>query len=355
MRNIVFIVHTEYHLMAAISIINQYYGDDRVNIYQILPYNFPRLTQNFNTDYSSFKYKKIYYKNTFFKDKRFKFELLDIVKQKPDECVIFQEHELWMPFLLNKLNKNKTTIYLAPDGAKVYNNKKYTFRNRFRSNLKSLLYRYSNNMFSFDFILMGKYYGASKYVDYISVENESAFNNRYNKKIKRIKVLSNKSVLEEAYRIFNFKGLPNYITPLKNLLFIDNPISNEAYLDKNVLIIREFLKFLPEYKLIIKLHPLSPKEKEEFYKNQFKDVIFLPQNFPIEIYMLSFKESVFISSHSASFLLENSSCRYFWFYPLLKDVMPISFIMKNPTDYIKEINSFYEIKNILVNNVITIS
>lgn len=347
MRRIVFIVHTEYHLIEAVSIINQYYRDDRVIVYQISPYNSSRLTQDLNTDYSSFEYKKIYYNNAFFKDKIFKFKLLNIVNKKPDECVIFQEHELWMPFLLNKLNKNKTVIYLAPDGAKVYNDNKYKFRHRFIYNLKSILYRYSNNMFSLDFILMGKYYGASKYVDYISVENESAFNNRYNKKIKRIKVLSNKFVLEEINKIFKFKGLPNYISPQKKLLFIDNPITNEAYRDKNVLVIREFLKYLPEYKLIIKLHPLCSKEKEVFYKKQFKDVLFLPQNYPIEIYMLSFKDSVFISSHSTSFLFKNSLCRYFWFYPLLKDVMPISFTMKNPTDYIKVINSFYEIKNIL--------
>ena len=90
-----------------------------------------------------------------------------------------------------------------------------------------------------------------------------------------------------------------------------------------------------------------PNQKSENLTH-LPDCIFrIDQVFPVELLIANLKDSIVISSYSNSMLYHNSTCRYFWTYPIIVQTGELKKSIErfNPKKYIKVVQNFEELIN----------
>ena len=340
-KKVVIIVHTEYHLIVALSVINQFYFDNSYDIliYKISPIGGKRLNQSLNMEGFSWRFQEIWYEAELFKDLMFKNKLDDIANKKPDIFIFFQEHHQWIYYLIYQLKKYDTKIILAPDGAKIYENRKLTFYQRLRFSFKSFIYRMSNRMYTpLNFI--GAYYGSYKEIDGIMLESSESFCNKNNKNEILISVLSNQCIVSLVNKVFGFKQLPEEILGEKLIVFFDVPFTDSRIMERKRTILRDLSIKFPSRKIVIKSHPLLDSAFQ--YKN-IGNVFMLSNDFPAEVYMSNMCDAIFLGIVSTAMFYYNASCKYYWIYPLFSDILDYK-MLSIPKRHIKVVERISDIE-----------
>ena len=339
MEKVVFIVHTEYHLMETIGYITHYFPDTMydIYIYIVSVKNGGRIKAT-DLNFENFKINVVYASyepNSLFTlhNKR----MLDgITKLNPDTLFIFTEFHYWKQYLVSKLHKRGCRVILAPDGANVYSNRTFTFKKEIKYLLRFFAINLTNLTFPPLFINRGKYeYAYLKHIDEVWVDNATIFKNRNNHQVKETLNFGEMDSLTNIKKIYG----ANHLKTLENsVLYIDQPVNDITRLNEIINIINTVAN-KTKYPVYVKMHPNSDADAVSIYKKNGFTI--LPNNLPAELYIQNLKNSIIISLFSTALFLNNKTCRFYWIYPIfdfykttLKIECPVNHIIlvNNPTE-----------------------
>lgn len=331
MEKVVFIVHTEYHLMETIGYITHYFPDSLYDIYIFIfsVKNGGRIKVS-DLNFDSFNIKVVYvsYEQESYFSLHNKRMLGNIINLDPSIMFIFTEFHYWKQYLVSKLHKKGCKIILAPDGAHAYSDKTFTPRSNIKYMLRSFFINLTNLTIPPFFIKRGKYnYAYLKHIDEVWVDNAAIFKNRNNHQVKETLSFGEIDSLTNIKRIYNADDLKT----IENcVLFIDQPIDEISQLNEIIDVIKT-VAHRTKYPVYIKMHPNSNSNVVDIYKQN--GFIVLPNNLPAELYIQNLENSIILSLFSTALFLDNKTCRFYWIYPMF-DFYKKTLNIKNPTDHI---------------------
>ena len=345
MKNLLFQLGTEFHYMVALSLIDKYYYGNDYEIHFIIvsiPNNKSRLT-DIKLD-KKYKYHKVSYNHH--EEKRFQdvIELKQFIESNDfHHFISFLYHDPIFVYLTYYFESMKTTTFLAPDGMGAY--VKFTaknYRSRFVNTLKSYKF-FKIHGFKFPkFWFTSWDFGKNGYYEYIYAFSES-LPNLPNKKIIEVDYTFSKEQFESLKKTFNI-DFSNYPQLNKVDLIINERLFLPNYESQLLKLISECL---PDYTILFKKHPNQKGELSYLGDNVF----IIDKVFPVEILISAINDGVIISSYSNSMLYKNSSCHYFWTYPIIENSgelkKPINRF--NPKSFIDVVQNFGDLKVKLLN------
>lgn len=344
MKKNVFIISTEYHLMEAVSyIVNRFNTDEFENyIYQLSRRDSKRFDRfNIRHEFIPAHFQLIEYDAGVKYEKEFKDSLNKLLALNPEKLFFFDEGHYWIPYLIRKLKRKGCVICMGPDGSNAYGNDDLTFKYIYRYIIRFLRFVYSHRLIPpFYPIIKRHHYAYTPGIDELWLEFPEKFNNFYGKKLIKQPVLNKSQSIDIVSKIFDFDYDRNCLREEWNdaILIIDNPYG-ERTVDKMIEIVKAVRQRYPNYRLYIKAHPGTSQNAIDKYRKELDGVSFLANNFPAELYILSFRHSMILSIYSTSMLCNNPQCRFFWLYPMFYGRFAESLIINmdnltNPTEHI---------------------
>lgn len=342
MEKVIFVVHTEYHLMETIGYITHYFPNTLYDIYVFIvsvknggriktsDLNFKNLNININIVTAAYE------PNSYFSlhNKRM---LGNIINLNPNYLFIFNEFHYWKQYLVSKLHKKGCKIILAPDGAHVYSDKKFTLKSNLKYMIKSFLINFTNLTIPPFIINRGKYdYAYLKHIDEVWVDNAILFKNRNNHKV--IETLSfgeSDSItnIKKVYKAENLNIVDNCI------FFIDQP-ADDISLTNEIIDVINYVANKTKRPVYVKMHPNSKAHVANLYKQN--GFIILPNNLPAELYIQNLRDSIILSLFSTALFLNNKTCRFYWLYPIF-NLYRSTLKLENPTKHIIVVSNQSEI------------
>lgn len=339
MKKAVFFTYTEYHLLTSYiiqkEIANQY---DLIKIYAIASEK--RL--NFDCNYQSSNCEIISVKMD-------SAELVDIINKTinvgVEKVFIFNEDEPLMVYLMVKLKKTK--IALVQDGLKPYTkvNKKHEFISTIRNTISGY-----KSLFKFGLMLNSLYlfeiykYASSKQITEIWLTNPESFDNKFNKFIKTIPVLSNENTKIELFNIFRLNSEKALGYTSNVIFYVHQALPYDEFKVEEMNLLKDLrIKMGENCKMYIKIHPLANIDlKNSFVRELNAEII--ENMIPAELYILQLKKSIVLSAWSTALLNNNLDCKFYY----TMNLMPWNFAIKqlnpyNPTQHIKTISSINQI------------
>lgn len=341
MKNNVYIVNTEYHLILTLGIIQQYFSKDCNNIIvRVSPIGGSRLN-NLNFQDTGLEYHEIIY-DYLKPSSDLKEELQYIVSLKPDKLFFFLENKFWLNYLFSKLRKTGTTIILAPDGMKAYANKNYcTTRQRIKMFIAGVKNSIRAGLFP-TLPFVEKNYATSKYIDEVWVEYPKHYNNITRKKVVEFHYTIDECFVNLLMKVFNAKdGDFEIIRKEPVVLFLDSSYKTKEYYDRTLNLLNYLKGQCPNRKLLVKYHPLSSKDAKKAFSS-IQSIIEVNPSYPAELYLASAKDAIVVSMVSTSELFHNPNCKYFWIYKLYFDMYDYN-TLQNPTNYIRVVDNINQI------------
>ncbi|MEN9571747.1 MAG: hypothetical protein RL172_2978 [Bacteroidota bacterium] len=347
-RKVLIQVATEFHYMVALSLVEKFYSQQQFDIHFIITEN-PAIKSrlaglHFNNQFTYHRTSYNHHQNQVFPAVT---QLVNFIKQNDFyHFVSFLYSDPLFVYLTAYFKSTNTKSYLAPDGMGAY--VKFT-----SSNLRSRLY---NTIYAYRFFFKHKLsftrlwftswdFGANGWYDEIYAYSKTLPYISPAKKITEVDyTLSQQSVLE-VRRLFNvdFSNIPS----LENVVLIINEKQKTIQYEKQL--IEMINAIMPGKQLLFKKHPNQPAENLSWL-SAYKNVYIINEVFPAELLIASLKNAVIISSYSNSSMYHNTSCSYYWTYPIVTATGELSKPVKrfHPKNYIQVCNTLDELKTALL-------
>lgn len=348
-NKILFLVHTEYHLMVCLSAIADKYNDPEkfnVTIYQTEVKAKNRFKNLNPIPLPHVEYKKVQYDESDLSyNGNLKEELNNIESEKVDTLVIFNHHSLLAIYLSRKLSAKGTKIILGPDGSKPYANiTSKAPRWSFKYSLKFRRFLKINGLSYRGFYWPSLRYATLKEISEVWIHYPKHYKNHNNKVVEKVRVMETPEAISLISDVFGFneKELPVN----ENVYFhVCLPPKEEKFVLFDLELLSELRKRLPDYTIVVKLHPFT-NEKQINDLKKIEGCILINSSFPAEFYISKLKSSIVASYWSTASLINNTSCRFYWLYPMLekKGIMMDYLNLVNPTDHITEVDTIEKIK-----------
>ena len=348
--NILFLVHTEYHMMVTLSLIaDKYYDPQKYNVFIYQTENLNKTRFQFSKNISILK--NVYYKTLIYDDKckiyneELGYFIKDCLSKKIDILVIFNHHAFLPVYLTKLLYKNGSQVYLAPDGLKPYSNsKKITPRWSILTALNYYKFLRVNRLpYIWNFPRLT--YASLKEIEKVLVQFPEKYRNISNKQIEKVEILTSSESIKLIYKYFKFNIKDELDTFEKIIFYINQPFKDKSIYDYEIKFLKKLQLKFREYKLIIKLHPLTElNQKDRFKKLDNVDIIY--KSTPAELYIANIRNSIILSFWSTACLIVNNYNRIYWAYPILKknNIMLNFLELENPTKHIILVKKIEEIK-----------
>lgn len=344
-----FLVATEYHILACLSAIDQFYSS--VDEYEITIY-FTVSENNTRLKYIEHSIRWQHVKTIFFKydEAAFNFDnkLITIINQIKEKgfntFVVFNHHTYLGTYLYKVLKRQGTYTCLAPDGAKPYCKvKPFAPRWSFQVGLKYYKFLKLHRLGVRYFQIPNTAYANLNEIEELWVQFPKTFPNTYKKRVKQLNILENESVIEEAKFLFDFSKyeMDKYE---KVIFFCNQPIYSTERTEFELQLLKDICNKFPDHSLVIKLHPITNSEHIKSLA-AIPNAVILDYAIPAELYIRQLKNSIMISYWSSAAFVPNADCRFYWLYPWLeKEGMMLQTIsIKSPSPHIKEVSSLSEI------------
>lgn len=344
-RNILFLVHTEYHMIVTLSVISDRYNDPELfKIYicqtEISTSNRFKVPKNIDllshVEYYTLKYEE----RDFTFNKQLHETVKDILDRKIDTFVLFNHHGFLPIFLAKKLSKKGCKICLAPDGAKAYNTiKRIAPRWSIKAAINLQRFLLSNNLYLNCIHIPTLPYANLPEIDEVWIQYIKGYENARNKTLVKIDILKSTLSLKVNNNFFGFNYSKELSLNNKILFYINQPVKNSAIYDYEIELLMYLRRRFEDHKLIIKLHPLTEKSQIERY-NLLSNTQLITKTFPAEMYIAQLKDSLILSFWSTACLINNPQVRTYWLHPILerKAIMPDYIKIYNPSDHIVEVD-----------------
>lgn len=338
MRNILFIVNTEGHLLTTASLIFEKFNKTKgyqPYVLQIGKTGSPRFKNEVN---------KIELTKNYFivdkEDRKIKLYLRQLLGTSFERVFIFLEQLSLNVFLSNYFKKKGSIICLAPDGNKPYYSiDKPALKSRIKCTLETYLYLYKRKLYYTKPYFLSWNYGKLRPLDEIWVTYPKAFVSSNNLKVRGFKVMPNQKIVDQIINFFNVK-ISDTLKDNENVIFYTNNILYEkAAYEAEIEAIKKIKIKFPNTPFYLKYHPHTPKNIiTEFNK---LGLICFCNSIPAELYIASLKNSIILGFWSASLMIDNPSCKFYWLHKyLIKEGKMVDYInLVNPTKHIIDIDN----------------
>jgi|SRR5690554_191628 len=318
-KKLVFLIHTEYHLLLAIYYLysNKYLFSDKFENTFLLN--------------AGSKSKRLG-KHIDFKSLPIKIEHLDIGKvcnnpisnelkqminklsnQEIHEFVFFQEQDYFAVIMLRLFRNEKTVINLFQDGLKPYIAESLKFTPSLHlTDFKINRYIHKNGFKVNDWLSSFKChkYGFLKGVDNIYLTFPDAFPRKHKKNIVTLDFKITPELLKIYQNIFNWKD--EFLPYRENIIFFMNqPMRDDGSFD--LYILNKLKKKYPQYPIVIKNHPHTPKEKIKMYES-IDDCIIIDSKIPAELFIATLRNSLILSVCSTAMFVDNPDCKFHYLF-----------------------------------------
>ncbi len=345
MRNILFQIATEYHYLISLSIIDQYFSENDHQIYFIVPVDADggrgRLeVVSFNPSFHVFEVRYSVFENRYFAD------VTRLVKSLNDlplnYYIAFHVFDPIFIYLSYSLTKKNTKCYMAPDGLGIYvKYKGLTIGSRLRLTYLTYRFFWRNRLFYPAVYFCSYRYGYNGHLN--GLFSYTSRNPYANNKLKTLPINLEYISRNNDELIKNFGAAQIYNLPQNDvILFIHQGHNGFERIES--MLFEEIRKKELNKTIIYKSHPNNKKDSLD-HLNKIDNVIIISQRFPVELYISKLKNSIIISSHSTSMLLNNHSCTYYWIYPILlkMGIIKEKIDVHNPTNHIIVIDSLVKL------------
>lgn len=315
MQNILFFVHTEYHLLIAINQIVKLYSDEhlfRLKIH-VRAGGFNRVREDL--DLSSlpcsieYIFDDISIKKNLGNDQVRLIQLY--IKNKPDILVFFQEQDPLMIILANELSKKGTEIHLYQDGLKPYVKLKYHSLGMIKSSHKMNNWLKENGYDSLGLLYLwnSKKYAHLKSISKVYLSFPESYHNWNRKIVIKIDLLEFSILRTYLKKVFNFHD--ELLLEKENVIFYMNqPMHDDGKAE--VRFLKELQNKFPANKIIIKLHPLTHKlDKIKLYQS-IPNIKIIESLIPAELFIMHLSNAIILSVNSTSMFINNPSCRFYY-------------------------------------------
>lgn len=268
-----------------------------------------------------------------------------ILSENSTHFLYFQAHSPLNVFLGDSLSKRGVEISLGPDGYSSYNifKKKNPVLTFIKDTLIANKYLIHNKLFKGRFYPFDYYkYGNNKFIDNIWVTHPEQYIHQAKNKVNILKLPDfNKECIDFIKDIFDF----NENFPMENVIYYFNQPLWEELIETEFDFLNEVIKYFPDVKIILKLHPLTSEKTKALYKAIARLTI-IESSVPAEVILIELNNCIAFSGWSSALIMENKICNYYFNYPLYKNsnvkVIRQSEIIK--LDHITMIKSPYEMK-----------
>lgn len=347
---IAYLVHTEYHLLLAVSDALFRYSDTskyQVNIIIQRKKNSNRLKDeldfsglNFSVTYIDFE---VDINKPLHPDNRQKIE--ELAKWQVSKFIFFQEQNPIVIILLSAFKKKGTEIYIFQDGLKAYcfHTLKFSL-GLITDNIKQNRWLKKNGFtvddpFSF---LKCRNYAFLKHIDKVYLSHPGVYPNWNNKPLELIRTDFPDEIKNALKKLFRWDDA--LLQEKEGVIFFMNqPFKYDG--DFEISVLTNLINRYPGRKVYIKLHPLTTDVMVSRY-NALPNVTVLNSLMPAELFIFELKNSVILSFYSGSLLMDNNTSKLYWIYgikegnniPILKKLTVI-----NPTSHIKEVTTVDDI------------
>jgi hypothetical protein len=339
MKNVLFIINTEGHLLTTASLIFEKFNKAagyQPYVLQVSKNGTARFKTEKDQDYLTEKYIDI--------DpwtKGFVAEMQEILDTKFERVFIFLEQLALNLYLANKFKKQGSIICLTPDGNKPYFSvDKLALGSRVRQTIHTYRYLFSNKLYYFKPYFLSWNYAKINPIDEIWVTFPEKFTQAKKKhKVVGFTILPTEAVANQVKRFFKI----DITLQLKHtngvIFYTNNILSTQQLYEAEIDIITKLKQRYPEAPFYLKYHPSTPAHQIEKFKalelNCFCDSI------PAELYIASLHHSIIIGMWSASLMVNNPKCKFYWLYDyLLKEkIMTKDTVnLVNPTPHIQDVD-----------------
>lgn len=347
-----FLVHTEYHLLLAIYYLynnNNLFSENYENIFFLnAGAKSKRLNNELNFESLPLK---IYYldigKNI---NDPIPNDLRDVLDTLEDHNIsefnFFQEQDYFALIILSLLKNKNVKINLFQDGLKPYISESLGFTPSLHiQDFKINKYIQQNGYKVDDWFSSFRChkYGFLKQIDNIYLTFPESFPRKHSKKLKKLDFKMDTQLLEIYQNIFNWKD--DLLPHRENIIFFMNqPMHDDGSFEMHTL--RKLREKYPDYPIVIKNHPLTPREKIGLYKSMDNCTI-IDSKIPAELFSATLNKSIILSVCSTSMFVDNPKCSFYYLYDI-KEKNNIERLNKytviNPTTHVIVPKSVEEIK-----------
>lgn len=341
-KKLLFLIHTEYHLLLALYYLysNEYlYSEDYENVFLLnAGAHSKRLTKQLN--FNSLPINTVYLEiekslnAPISKDIR---ESLDFwSKQEIWEFNFFQEQDYFVVIMLKLLRNQNTKINLFEDGLKPYIAESLGFTPSLHlMDVKINRYIHKNGYKVNDWFSSFKChrYGFLKGIDNIYLTFPKSFSRKHDKNLKELNFNIDSHLLRIYQNVFNWND--ELLTQRENVIFFMNqPMHDDGSFEMHVL--GQLREKYPDFPIVIKNHPLTPKGKIDLYKN-IDNCTVIDSKIPAELFLATLHKSIILSVCSTSMFVDNPSCSFYYLYNI-KEQNNIERLKKytvvNPTSHV---------------------
>lgn len=348
MKNILFSINTEYHVFIISSLIKQMYWDTQKYNVTILiqlyrdgnrfknTLSFEHLKANIITleiDLNSKEYNPTVSQT-----------LNNILSKEYERFIFFLEQTAINQYFVNKLSATNTTIMLAPEGTKPYITiAKAALPSRIRATLKNYRFYRTQKLKINKFYFVTNKNGYLKETDEVMINHPESYANLTRKKVVPVEFFTTPEEIELASKVFNF-DIQKELPERDGILFYLNQwyVEFKVY-DFELEILKALLEKYPDKKIYIKLHPNTHKFQIERLE-KIDRIVLNKSTVPAEIFIANLTNSIVFSFWSASLLINNPTCKFYWLQKMLeKQKLMKWWSIINPTKHIKDVYTVDEI------------
>lgn len=299
-----------------------------------------RIPEGLNIDANASLHRFYFDEESLSKQRAVRSFLNGIIKEDISHFITFFENKPTSIYLIYKLRK-RCPISLAPDGNKPYLSwTRLPIIYRIKKTLKHLTILWVNELYVWKIYITSARYAAFSEIKEVWLTNPDLYEHSCEKTLRKIGVLDTeeaKKVVNNAYQ-FSFEnlGLPKSDI----LLYVNNNYYNDKAYYVELEVIKELQARYVDKHFAIKPHPLTPKDQIEKFK-LLPNLTIIEVEVPVELLIANLNSSIIFSFWSAGLMLNNSSCNFFWLYPIMRrrGVLEEELTIGNPTNHIKVVDN----------------
>ena len=216
---------------------------------------------------------------------------------------------------------------------------------RIRSTIANYKFLRSQKLSSNGFQLVGTRHGFLKETEQVWLQNTDAYPNFNKKDVFQTDLFPVQEHIERTIKFFNFQIEKEISVTSGIILYLNHWFVVKEVYDYEIEVLKNIRSKHSDRAIIIKLHPNTPDHQIEKFLS-IDNVTINRSTIPAELFIASIEKSTVLSFWSASLLMKNPSCHFYWMYKmLLNDNKKMSWwSMTNPSDHILSITSLAEVE-----------
>jgi|GEM_PF-3412613 len=339
-RNLLFMVHTEYHLLVALNIIREHFHDS--GQWNVLIIAATEFSTRFDLDleHIPFPHVSIRIYNGWHDSQpmpeALRANIEEILASRFERFFLFLEQYSLAIYLTIQLRRKGTIICNAQDGAKAYawiGKKAIGWRVKHTAENYRNLFR--NRLRLFTPVVSPLQFGELRFIDEVWVQYPQTFQNHFRRRVHSFQIAMEGSFLNEVLALFRVNLERDLGATEKVFYYVNQPFKNEAVQRFEWEVLDQLLQRHADKKVVVKLHPATSEADRAPYA-KIPGVRLVDKPFPAELGIAGLRNSLAVSFFSTSGFVHNPSCRMYWLYPMLssRNMTLNNTTIINPTDHI---------------------